>query len=69
MSVQYVKHIFIITNTMHTIGVDKVTLFKNHLKQLILSYMFRSSLDHHQGVINSVYDESILKGDEYTDDA
>jgi len=28
MSVQYDKHIFIITNTMHTIGVDKITLFK-----------------------------------------
>jgi len=27
MSVQY-KDIFIITNTMHTIGVDKITLFK-----------------------------------------
>ena len=35
MSVQYDKHIFIITNTMHTIGVDKITLFKNHLKQRI----------------------------------
>ena len=34
---------------MHTIGVDKITLFKNHLKQRIISYMFRSSLDHHQG--------------------
>ena len=33
---------------MHTIGVDKITLFKNHLKQRIISYMFRSSLDHHQ---------------------
>jgi len=43
MSVQYDKHIFIITNTMHTIGVDKIALFK--------SYMFRSSLDHHQGGI------------------
>ena len=41
--------VFIITNTMHTIGVDKITLFKNHLKQRIISYMFRSSLDHHQG--------------------
>ena len=40
------KYLFIITNTMHTIGVDKITLFKT-----------------------SVYDESILKGDEYTDDA
>ena len=49
MSVQYDKHIFIITNTMHTIGVDKITLFKNHLKQRIISYMFRSSMDHHQG--------------------
>jgi len=28
MSVQYDKHIFIITNTMLTIGVDKITLFK-----------------------------------------
>ena len=27
MSMQYHKHIFIITNTMHTIGVDKITLF------------------------------------------
>ena len=42
-------NIFIITNTMHTIGVDKITLFKTHLKQRIISYMFRSSLDHHQG--------------------
>ena len=41
MSVQCDKHIFIITNTMQTIGVDKITLF----------------------------DESILEGDEYTDDA
>jgi len=28
MSLQYDKHIFIITNTMHTIGVDKIKLFK-----------------------------------------
>ena len=49
MSVQYDKHIFIITNTMHTTGVDKITLFKNYLKQRIISYMFRSSLDHRQG--------------------
>ena len=49
MSVQYDKHIFIITNTMHTTGVDKIILFKNHLKQCIISYMFRSSLDHQQG--------------------
>ena len=28
ISVQYDKHIFIITNTTHTIGVDKITLFK-----------------------------------------
>ena len=32
MSVQYDKHMFIITNTMHTIGVDKITLFKKPLK-------------------------------------
>ena len=42
-------NIFIITNTMHTIEVDKITLFETTLKQRIISYMFRSSLDHHQG--------------------
>ena len=42
-----IKHIFIITNTMHTIGVDKITLFKTHLKQRIIYYIlilcFRAS--------------------------
>ena len=27
----FIPHILIKTNTTHTIGVDKITLFKNHL--------------------------------------
>ena len=46
--------IFIITNTMQTIGVDKITLFKTNLKQRVISYMFRSSLDHHQGGLSLI---------------
>ena len=40
---------FTITNTMHAIEVDKNNFIWNHLKRRIISYMFRSSLDHHQG--------------------
>jgi len=35
MSVQYDKYIFIITHTMHTIGVDKITSFKTTLNNVL----------------------------------
>ena len=47
---------FTITNTMHTIEVDKEQLYYNHLKRRIISYMFRSSLDHHQGGLYIIHE-------------
>jgi hypothetical protein len=51
MSVQYDKHIFIITNTMHTIGVDKITLFKTTQNNILSPTCFNP----HWIIIREVY--------------
>jgi len=51
MSVQYDKHIFIITNTIHTIGVDKITLFKPTFNNVLSPTCF----DRHWIIIREVY--------------
>ena len=45
------KHIFIITNTMHTIEVDKITLFKTTLNNVFSPTCF----DPHWIIIREVY--------------